>query len=226
MGMNTSDEPTSPIDAAIASDGQPHELAPKNLVLFVIEHGLPWAMEWSCSYYITAYVQDAGEAEALGEAIDVHDVASGVWVAEVDLVDDGPSDWPGARECRLSALACRRATEAEWLEHLRGEWVLPVRESESGPGIVDLAPDLVEEEFADSDGLDDYDGDSDRDDLDGYDAHHYARDPAEVPTDPKLCTRPAPAQTVAARGFLETMRQRDADREAQRIAKLQGKVPT
>jgi hypothetical protein len=51
-------------------------------------------------------------------------------------------------------------------------------------------------------------------------------DHSEVPTDPKLCTRPSPAQTVAARGFLETMRQRDADREAQRIAKLQGKVPT
>jgi hypothetical protein len=93
---------------------------------------------------------------------------------------------------------------------------------------------IVEEEFADLDGPEDYDGDWDPDGLDDERAMQrlHAYDPdsvpdhSEVPTDPKLCTRPAPAQTVAARGFLETMRQRDADREAQRIAKLQGKVPT
>jgi hypothetical protein len=114
------------------------DATPKNLVLIIVEHGVPCALEWSCAYYINVYVQDAGEAEALGEALDGHDVSSGVWVAEVDLVDDGPSDWPGARECKLSASSCRRATEAEWLEHVRGEWVLPVRDSEAGPGIVDL----------------------------------------------------------------------------------------
>jgi hypothetical protein len=81
-----------------------------------------------------------------------------------------------------------------------------------------------DDEFADRDELEDYDGDSDRDDLDGYGAHHYAHDPAEVPTDPKLCTRPAPAQSVAARGFLDSMRQRDADRETARLAKLRAKV--
>jgi hypothetical protein len=93
---------------------------------------------------------------------------------------------------------------------------------------------IVEEEFADLDGPEDYDGDWDPDGLDDERAMQrlHAYDPdsvpdhSEVPTDPKLCTRPSPAQTVAARGFLETMRQRDADREAQRIAKLQGKVPT
>jgi hypothetical protein len=107
------------------------DATPKNFVLLIVEHGVPCALEWSCAYYINVYVQDVGEAEALGEALNGHDVSSGVWVAEVDLVDDGPSDWPGARECKLSASSCRRATEAEWLEHVRGEWVLPVRDSEA-----------------------------------------------------------------------------------------------
>jgi hypothetical protein len=89
--------------------------------------------------------------------------------------------------------------------------------------------EVVEEEFSDLDGPDDCDGDWDLDGLDdvramqrlhAYDHDGVPADPAEKPTDPKLCTRPAPAQTVAARGFLETLRQRDADREAQRIAKL------
>jgi hypothetical protein len=71
--------------------------------------------------------------------------------------------------------------------------------------------------------IDDYDGDSDRDGLDGYDERLYASDLDEAPTDPKLCTRPTPAEAVAARGFLENLRQRDAEREAQRLAKLRAK---
>jgi hypothetical protein len=79
---------------------------------------------------------------------------------------------------------------------------------------------VVEEDFGDPDERDDYDGGSDRDDHDDW---RYVPEPDEVPTDPKLCTRPAPAQTVVARNFLETLRQRDAEREAQRIAKLRAK---
>lgn len=95
-----------------------------------------------------------------------------------------------------------------------------------------------DDEFANPDELDDYDGDSDDDGAEDFDVREMQRalaydhdsvpydDPAETPTDPKLCTRPAPAQAVAARGFLESMRQSDADREAARLAKLRDKGPT
>lgn len=82
---------------------------------------------------------------------------------------------------------------------------------------------VQEEDFGDPDERDDYDGDSDRDGFDDDDGRRYVPEPDEVPTDPKLCTRQPPAQALAARGFLESLRQRDAEREAQRLAKLREK---
>lgn len=85
------------------------------------------------------------------------------------------------------------------------------------------------EDFGDPDDLVD-DGFEDRDlsdyERDGYDRDLFADDPDEVPTDPKLCTRPPPAVAVTARAFLNSLQQRDADIEAKRRAKLRDKEPT
>jgi hypothetical protein len=84
-------------------------------------------------------------------------------------------------------------------------------------------PPTQVEDFGDADEFDDRDVSEYDDPYDDDSDRSRAPEYLESPTDPKLCTRPAPAQTVAARSFLETMRQRDADREAQRIAKLRAK---
>lgn len=96
-----------------------------NLVMFAVDHGIPFPLEWSAAPFFHAYVDEMGETEAIAEAVDGQDLAPGTYVAELEFVDDGPSDWPGGRECRLDARNIRRATPAEWRAHVGGEWVFP-----------------------------------------------------------------------------------------------------
>ena len=56
------------------------------------------------------------------ESVDHGPQADGVYIGVLSLVDDGPGDWPGSRECAPALRDVRPATEAEWTAHLSGEW--------------------------------------------------------------------------------------------------------
>jgi hypothetical protein len=84
-------------------------------------------------------------------------------------------------------------------------------------------PHVQAEDFDDPDDFDDRDGDGYDERDDGEDRDWLPRSGFTLPDAPAepqpRCTRPPDPRAVAARDFLEGQRQRDADREAQRLAK-------
>jgi len=64
---------------------------------------------------IDGFVLDTG-------GVDYEPQADGVYIGVLSLVDDGPGDWPGSRECAPTLRDVRPATAAEWTAHLSGEW--------------------------------------------------------------------------------------------------------
>lgn len=54
--------------------------------------------------------------------IDVACGEQGLFIGNLAVVDDGPGDWPGTRECAVVINELRPVTAAEWKAHCRGEW--------------------------------------------------------------------------------------------------------
>ena len=85
------------------------------LALIAVAHGIVAPLYGPTGLGLKTYVDDVGWNEIEGAP---HD---GVWVCELSLVDDGPGDWPGARECKLTICHYRRPTLVEWSRHVADE---------------------------------------------------------------------------------------------------------
>lgn len=49
-------------------------------------------------------------------------IPDGLYYVEIELVDDGPGDWPGGREVAAQVWFQREATSKEWEDHCEGLW--------------------------------------------------------------------------------------------------------
>lgn len=96
--------------------------AATNQALIVVAHSKVLVLEVDVETGIGEWIDGMGEADAFAEVAE-WDMLPGVWVCSVDLVDDGPGDWPGSRECRLDISKVRLPTPEEWSSHLAGEYI-------------------------------------------------------------------------------------------------------
>jgi hypothetical protein len=92
-----------------------------NLVLVAVAHGIASTLETHAAMYISDFLDDEQLTDELRWVQDGTVVGPGVWVLTVDLEDDGPSDWPGARESCLIITAARRVRLEEWTAYVAGE---------------------------------------------------------------------------------------------------------
>ena len=87
---------------------------------------------------ITAYLPEWGDeyrSFLSHDECDRDELADGVYRVSLVLVDDGPSDWPGAREMVLAIKDAVPVSEQDWRSVLDDEWPegFPLR-SDDGPG--------------------------------------------------------------------------------------------
>lgn len=77
---------------------------------------------------VDRFIDDAGGSGTSGDfsleaaGVDHADLADGVWMGQLRLVDDGPGDYPGTREYALQLHDERRCTPEEWAAFLAGDW--------------------------------------------------------------------------------------------------------
>jgi hypothetical protein len=88
-----------------------------NLALVMMVHQTAHALLVDADEAIEMFI-----ADACGYAFDDVIADDGLWVCSLTLVDDGPGDWPGSRECRLQVTPERLATPDEWAAFRRDEW--------------------------------------------------------------------------------------------------------
>jgi len=101
--------------------------AGKAMVVFA--HGKGLVVCWQAQTYVAQFISDAGGGGGT-DSFDLDDVGAdynddiddGVWLFDLGLVDDGPGDWPGSRECMLQLTNGRHATAEEWAYHRGDEW--------------------------------------------------------------------------------------------------------
>ncbi len=101
--------------------GEPHGRA---LVCFA--HGMGFILAWDGDEGVIETLNNEGINTGEGgslETIDHETLPDGIYVGELDWVNEGPSDWPGGGdEYALSFVKARLATAEEWQHHLDGEW--------------------------------------------------------------------------------------------------------
>lgn len=106
-----------------------------NKALILFAHGKGFALVAQADEPIENYIGvGCLEGFDLDEAgTDYINPGDGLWIGDLSLVDDGPSDWerPDLRECVLRVSNLRAATAEEWASHRRDEWPWPQAE-ESG----------------------------------------------------------------------------------------------
>ncbi len=94
--------------------------------LVVVMHGLPLCLVWRAEESIEGMLSDCSvrpqEPFALEGVCGYAKLADGIYIGHFELVDDGPSDWPGAHEWSLDFVDERRATAEEWKAHLDDLW--------------------------------------------------------------------------------------------------------
>ncbi len=99
---------------------------PEGRALVVFAHGEGIAVVWDGNDHVQEWVSDAGADHGDGfkfEQVDHPPLIDGVWIGELKMIDDGPSDWSEQhRECVLSFINARPATKEEWKAHLDEEW--------------------------------------------------------------------------------------------------------
>jgi hypothetical protein len=92
------------------------------MAIIVVAHGKPLILRIWASEFVSVHIDSIGEEFAWDEAYP--DPIDGVWVCELRLVDDGPSDWtPEIRDCRLDASELRPPTPEEWARLIADEYV-------------------------------------------------------------------------------------------------------
>lgn len=109
-------------DGAPAGGGRDFGLA-----LVVVVHGETFALCYDGPANIVDHIRECfrgGDIFAFNDCNDWdHEAPSdGVFVVELRLIDDGPGDAPGSRECALQAKNFRVVTATEWTAHCGGEW--------------------------------------------------------------------------------------------------------
>jgi hypothetical protein len=112
-----------------------------NEALVVFAHGKGFVLEHRAGGVVREFIHDAGgggdsgfDLEACGVDCDAARWEGQLVSGRLKLVDDGPGDYPGTRECCLQLMDCRPATAEEWEHYRRGEWPWP---EESGGEAVD-----------------------------------------------------------------------------------------
>ncbi len=97
-----------------------------NRALVVFAHGRGLVLCYSGDEHVKQFVSDAGgssdtfDTENCG--VDFKDPGDGVFIVDMDLVDDGPGDWPGSREVAIQFSNARKATKDEWNMVNDGDW--------------------------------------------------------------------------------------------------------
>lgn len=80
---------------------------------------------------VERFIDDAGGSGTSGDfsleaaGVDHADLTDGVWMGRLRLVDDGPGDEPGTRECALELYDERPCTLEEWTAFLDGDFPWP-----------------------------------------------------------------------------------------------------
>lgn len=98
-----------------------------NLALVMFAYGKGYILTWVAEEYIAQYISDCGGSV---DGFDLDYVTctytdpkcDGLMVANLSLVDDGPGDYSGTRECILQLDNWRPATEKEWTDFREGNW--------------------------------------------------------------------------------------------------------
>jgi hypothetical protein len=107
----------------------------------VVAHGQGVVLTYQAVSWLTNFIQDVvgGSAESftLEKAGADYNLKDGVWVADLDIVDDGPGDWPGSRESLLQVKRAHPVTQEEWVSYLDGDWPWEPVEDEPGPPLAD-----------------------------------------------------------------------------------------
>ena len=106
----------------------------QTFVLVIVAHGVP------CMLYIGStdgeshdpiheHIKSVGDVPCLEDVFDDL-VPDGLWVIGLALVDGGPGDAPGSRECALKVTERRGPTSEEWRSYADNEhvWGIPAPE--------------------------------------------------------------------------------------------------
>jgi len=113
-------------------------MAYPNRALIAVAHGHPLALVWSAEDWISSFINDAGGGEtfALEDiSADYEDSGDGIFTAAIRVVDDGPGDWPGSRECVVQFTDFTHVTADEWAAHCRGDWPWDVPPTVGSPTV-------------------------------------------------------------------------------------------
>lgn len=99
----------------------------KGKALVVFLYNKPFVLIWTAGEYMQMYLNEGGASSDTGFSLEECGVGfdkqpDGAYIGDFKFVDDGPSDWPGAREVVVDFVNVRPATSAEWEEFLRGDW--------------------------------------------------------------------------------------------------------
>lgn len=106
-----------------------------NKALVVFAHGKGYVLAWQGDEAVRQFIDDAiGEPECFDldrAGVDYADPGDGLWIGDLSLFDDGPSDWTDWHEWGLMLENLRAATAEEWAAHRDDKWPW---ESEGGEG--------------------------------------------------------------------------------------------
>lgn len=125
-----------------AKQEEAREVARTGKALVVVAHGKAWVAAWQAGESLREVMAGQGGCQVAlciraqagdlvdgfapeSEGYDMGPAPSGdgVYVCDLGLVDDGPSDWgDGSREVLPSIRAWCLATPEEWSHHLKNEW--------------------------------------------------------------------------------------------------------
>lgn len=100
---------------------------PANKALLLCQHGIAWVLTYEVDDAIDEYMKQCGASSdgfAVEDWIDWSYPGDGLFVVDVSLEDDGPSDWSDSeRECITTFKNPRAATKEEFESFRRAEYV-------------------------------------------------------------------------------------------------------
>lgn len=105
--------------------------------LIVVAHGQGMVLIYQAVSWLEQFIHDVvgnHDSFSLEKASADYNLKDGIWVADLGLVDDGPGDWPGSRECLLQVKDAHPVTAEEWAFYLDGDWPWePIEEEPAHP---------------------------------------------------------------------------------------------
>ncbi len=102
--------------------------------LVVVHFQAAIVLTWQCGktdddQAVMQYLNDNGgpsiegeEFSAMNCGLFVDPQENGIYLARLSLIDEGPGDLPGSRECSVEIVDLRAVTKEEWLAYAGGEY--------------------------------------------------------------------------------------------------------